>query len=149
MTTSTTTATALARALMEAMATGTPEDFARLVATDAHNREAAAEPPAARVPGPEGWYATALWLRGMFSDLSFEIHHAVADGTLVALHGTMRGVHTGRYTKYASDGTVVVDRPATGRAIATSRTGSAWPPDSSPSTGPTATTSAPPPSSAS
>jgi len=24
---------------------------------------------AARVPGPDGWYATALWLRGMFSDL--------------------------------------------------------------------------------
>ena len=111
----------LARALMEAMATGTPEDFGRLVAPDAYNREAAAEPAAARVPGPDGWYATALWLRGMFSDLSFEIHDAVADGTLVALHGTMRGVHTGRYTKYASDGTVVVDRPATGRAIATTQ----------------------------
>jgi predicted ester cyclase len=121
MTTSTTTATALALALMEAMASGAPEDFARLVAPDAHNREAASEPPASRVPGPDGWYATALWLRGMFSDLSFEIHEAVADGALVALHGTMRGVHTGRYTKYAPDGTVVVDRPATGRAIASTQ----------------------------
>jgi hypothetical protein len=53
MTTSTTTATALALALMEAMASGAPEDFARLVAPDAHNREAASEPPASRVPGPE------------------------------------------------------------------------------------------------
>jgi len=121
MTTSTTTAAELARALMEAMATGTPEDFARLVAPDADNREAAAEPPAARVPGPDGWYATALWLRGMFSGLSFEIHDAVADGTLVALHGTMRGVHTGRYTKYAPDGSLVVDRPASGRAFATTQ----------------------------
>jgi predicted ester cyclase len=118
MTTSTTTATALALAVMEAMESGGPEDFARLVAPDAHNREAAAEPPASRVPGPAGWYATALWLRGMFSDLRFEIHEAVADGTLVALHGTMHGVHTGRYTKYAPDGTVVVDRPPSGRAFA-------------------------------
>jgi predicted ester cyclase len=121
MTTSTTTAAALARALMEAMATGAPEDFGRLVAPEAYNREAVAEPPAARVPGPDGWYATALWLRGMFSDLTFEIHDVVTDGTLVALHGTMRGVHTGRYTKYAPDGSLVVDRPASGRAFATTQ----------------------------
>jgi predicted ester cyclase len=120
MTTSTTrptTAVALARAQIESMATGTFDDFARLIAPGARNREAVTEPPACREPGPAGWYATALWLRGMFSDLRWEIHEAVADGDLVAVHVTMRGVHTGRYTKYAPDGSLVVDRPATGRAF--------------------------------
>lgn len=121
MTTSMTTATALARAQIESMASGTLEDFARLVAPDAHNREAVTEPPAARVPGPDGFYATALWLRGMFSELRWEIHEVVADGDLVAAHTTMSGVHTGRFTKYAPDGTLVVDRPATGRPFATTQ----------------------------
>jgi predicted ester cyclase len=124
MTTSTTrptTAVALARAQIESMATGTFDDFARLIAPGARNREAVTEPPACREPGPAGWYATALWLRGMFSDLRWEIHEAVADGDLVAVHVTMHGVHTGRYTKYAPDGTLVVDRPASGRAFATTQ----------------------------
>jgi predicted ester cyclase len=124
MTTSTTrptTAVALARAQIESMATGTFDDFARLIAPGARNREAVTEPPACREPGPAGWYATALWLRGMFSDLRWEIHEAVADGDLVVLHVTMSGVHTGRYTKYAPDGTVVVDRPPSGRAFATTQ----------------------------
>jgi predicted ester cyclase len=124
MTTSTTrptTAVALARAQIESMATGTFDDFARLIAPGARNREAVTEPPACREPGPAGWYATALWLRGMFSDLRWEIHEAVADGDLVAVHVTMHGVHTGRYTKYAPDGTLVVDRPATGRTFATTQ----------------------------
>jgi predicted ester cyclase len=118
MTTTTPTSVALARSAIEAMASGAAEDFARIIAPDAHNREAATEPLACREPGPAGWYATALWLRDMFSDMRWEIHEAVADGDLVALHVTMRGVHTGRYTKYAPDGTVVVDRPPSGRAFA-------------------------------
>ena len=124
MTTPTTqpaTAVSLARAQLASMANGSFDDFARLVAPDARNREAATEPPACREPGPAGWYATALWLRGMFSDLRWDVHEAVADGDLVALHTTMRGVHTGRYTKYAPDGSLVVDRPPTGRAFATTQ----------------------------
>jgi predicted ester cyclase len=120
MTTST-TVTALVRTHMEAMASGTFDDFVRTVAPHAHNREARTEPPACREPGPAGWYATALWLRGMFSDLRWEIHEVIADGDLVALHATMSGVHTGRYTKYAPDGSLVVDRPPTGRAFATTQ----------------------------
>jgi predicted ester cyclase len=124
MTTSTTqpaAAVSLARAQIEAMATGTFDDFIRLIAPDARNREAVTEPPACREPGPAGWYATALWLRGMVSDLRWEIHEAVADGDLVAVHATMSGVHTGRYTKYPPDWTLLVDRPATGRAFATTQ----------------------------
>ena len=30
----------------------------------------------------------------------------------------MRGVHTGRYTEYAPDGGLVVDRPPSGRPVA-------------------------------
>jgi predicted ester cyclase len=119
-----TTAVALARAQFAAMESGSFDDFARTIAPDARNREAVAEPPACREPGPAGWYATALWLRDMFSDLRWEIHEAVADRDLVALHVTMSGVHTGRYTKYAPDGSLVVDRPATGRAF--SSTQSHW-----------------------
>ena len=104
------------------MANGTFDDFARLIAPDAHNRRGrTTEPPACREPGPAGWYATALWLRGMFSDLRWEIHEAVADGDLVALHVTMSGVHTGWYTKYAPDGSLVVDRRRPGARFATTQ----------------------------
>jgi len=115
------TAVSLARAQLAAMESGTFDEFARMIAPAARNREAVAEPPACRAPGPAGWYATALWLRGMFSELRWEIHEAVADGDLVALHVTMSGVHTGRYTKYAPDGSLVVDRPPTGGAFATTQ----------------------------
>jgi len=57
----------------------------------------------------------------MFSHLRWEIHEVVAEGDLVAVHATMSGVHTGRYTKYAPDGSLVVDRLAAGRAFATTQ----------------------------
>jgi predicted ester cyclase len=57
----------------------------------------------------------------MFSHLRFDVHEAVASENLVALHVTLSGVHTGRYTKYAPDGAMAVDRPATGRPFATTQ----------------------------
>ncbi len=57
---------------MDLMATGSREDFERVFHPQAVNREAAVEPPAARQPGPAGFYATALWLRAAFSGLRFE-----------------------------------------------------------------------------
>src|SRR5689334_10160910 len=85
---------------MHAMATGTLEDLRRCVHPDAVNREAADEPPAASVPGPDGFWATALWLRAAFSELEFTVHEVVTQGELVVVHNTMSGRHTGEMVMY-------------------------------------------------
>ena len=113
---------ALVRAQFALMAHGDLADFRRAVHPNATNREAAAEPLACRVGGPEGTHATALWLRAMFSGLHWEIHEIVAEGDLVVAHTTMTGRNTGRYTKYDADGGVAVSRPATGRSFAVRQT---------------------------
>ena len=107
---------------MQIMATGTMDDFERIVHPRAVNREAAAEPPATRVPGPAGFYATALWLRAAFADLAFEVHDAVADGDLVVVHNTMSGRHTGPFVVYGPDGGVAQVMPPTGKTFATTQT---------------------------
>ena len=48
-------------------------------------------PPSPRVPGADSFWSTALWLRAAFSGLRCDIHHAVADGDLVAVNATMDG----------------------------------------------------------
>lgn len=108
---------------LDLMATGTRDDFERIYHPDTVNREALVEPPAARVPGPGGIYATAQWLRGAFSDLRFEVHDAVEQGDLVALHVTMSGRHTGDFVNY-QPGTTIVESvmPATGKSFAVTQT---------------------------
>jgi predicted ester cyclase len=46
-------------------------------------------------PGIEGLIQTMRWLHGVFSDLRFEIHHAIGEGDTVAVHCTLTGRHTG------------------------------------------------------
>ena len=106
---------------MQIMVTGTMADFERIVHPRAVNRESAAEPPATRVPGPAGFYATALWLRTAFADLAFEVHDAVADGDLVVVHNTMSGRQVGAMVGYAADGSVAEAFPATGRTFASTQ----------------------------
>lgn len=118
MTTSTTDARTLMVECFADMAGADLEVFRRTCHPRAVNREAVEEPPDCRVGGPEGFHATALWLRGMFSDLRWEVHEAIAEGDLVASHVTMLGRHTGPFTKYAPDGTLEMERPATGRSFA-------------------------------
>jgi predicted ester cyclase len=117
----TTDARAFAIASMHAMASGTRDDLARVVHPDAVNREARDEPPAASTPGPDGFWATALWLRAAFADLAFDVHEVVSDGDLVVIHNTMSGRHTGDMVMY-TDGKVVSVMPPTGRRFASTQT---------------------------
>jgi predicted ester cyclase len=107
---------------VEIMATGEMPDFERIIHPEATTREAVAEPPATRGRGPAAFYATALWLRAAFADLHWEIHDAVAQGDLVALHGTMSGRHVGPFVSYDADGAVTEAFPPTGKSFATKQT---------------------------
>ena len=75
------------------MADGDRADFDPLYHPEAVDRENRVQPPSSRVPGPAGFYSTALWLRAAFADLHYDIHHAIADGDLVAVNSTMNGRH--------------------------------------------------------
>ena len=100
------------------MASGDRAAFDGLVHPDAVNHEARDEPPACRVPGPDGFHATALWLRAAFAELAFEVHEVVAQDDVVAVHLTMRGRHTGDFVVHAPDGSVADVFPPRGRTFA-------------------------------
>lgn len=104
------------------MARGTLAEFAEVVHPDAVNREAASEPPDCRGRGPAAFHATAEWMRGIFDDLAWEVHEAVVDGDLVAVHTTMSGRQTGVFVGYDLDGRPAQAFPATGRSFATTQT---------------------------
>ena len=108
-------------ASMQAMAHGTYADLNRLTHPEAVNREAVDEPPAASEPGAAGFWATALWLREAFSDLTFTIHEVVEAGDLVIVHNTMSGRHTGDFVGW-DHGEIEVVMPPTGREFASTQT---------------------------
>ena len=91
------------------MADGDRADFDPLYHPRAVDRENRVQPPSSRVPGPACFYSTALWLRAAFADLRYDIHHAVADGDLVAVNTTMNGRHVAPWAVYTGDG--AVDNP--------------------------------------
>lgn len=121
MTISTTDARTLMETHLAEMAGGDLEAFERSCHPTARDR-AAYTPPACRTPGAEGFHAIALWLRGMFSDLAWDVHEAIAQDDLVVAHTTMRGRHTGPLTTYSPDGDLVMDIPATGKEFAVTQT---------------------------
>jgi predicted ester cyclase len=104
------------------MADGDLREFEAVIHPKAVNREAAQEPMASRGMRPAAFYAPALWLRGAFSDLHFDIHEVVADGDLVAVHLTMSGRHTGPVVHYDGAGTVSQVMPPTGRTCSVTHT---------------------------
>lgn len=104
------------------MADGDRAAFDRVIAEKAVNHEAAVEPPAARVGGPAGFHATALWLRAAFADLAHRVDHVVTDGDLVVIDTTMSGRHVGPFAVYTPDGGVDQVWAPTGRTFAVKQT---------------------------
>ena len=103
---------------VHAMADGDRADFDSLYHPRAVDRESPVQPPPSRVPGPGGVYATALWLRAAFAGLHYDIHHAIADGTLVAVNSTMNGRHVAPWAVYTDGGAVDTVFPPTHQTFA-------------------------------
>jgi predicted ester cyclase len=103
---------------IHAMADGDRADFDALYHPQGVDRENAVQPPSSRVPGPAGFYATALWLRAAYADLHYDIHHAITDGDLVALNTTMNGRHSAPFAVYTDAGTVDTVFPPTNKTVA-------------------------------
>jgi predicted ester cyclase len=121
MTISITDARTLVEARFAEMASGDLASFERAHHPTARDR-APGGPPACSTPGAEGFHAGALWLRGMFSELAWDVHEAIAQNDLIAAYTTMRGRHTGPLTAYSPDGHLVRDVPATGKGFAVTQT---------------------------
>jgi predicted ester cyclase len=86
------------------------------------NAEAAAEPPAARVPGVAGLRGTYDWLHSAYEDLNWTIHTLVAEGEWVVARTTMSGRQVGPFVTYTPDGQVGAAFPATERRFAVLQT---------------------------
>jgi len=100
------------------MGEGDRADFDSLYHPNAVDRENQVQPPSSRVPGPAGCYSTALWLRAAFADLHYDIHHAIADGSMVAVHSTMSGRHVAPWVVYTESGDVDSVFPPTNKSFA-------------------------------
>lgn len=121
-TTSSTENKSVAARFMHMMADGDRDTFDRLVAPEAINRESRTEPPAARVPGPDGFYATALWLREAFGDFRHEVVHAVEEDDVVVLDTVMTARHVGPFVTYDERGRVDQVFAPTGKSFAVHQT---------------------------
>src|SRR5215471_20276668 len=109
---------AIAVRALHAMADADRADFDLLYHPRAVDRENPVQPPSSRVPGPAGFYSTALWLRAAFADLHYDIHHAIADGDVVAVNSTMNGRHVAPWAVYDADGAVDTVFPPTHKPFA-------------------------------
>jgi predicted ester cyclase len=110
--------TSLAVRSIHAMADGDRADFDTLYHPRATDRENQVQPPSSRVPGPVGFYSTALWLRAAFAGLHYDIHYALADGALVAVNATMNGRHVDPWGVYSDDGALDAVFPPTHKIFA-------------------------------
>jgi predicted ester cyclase len=107
---------AVAVRAIRAMADGDRASFDPLYHPRAADRDNG--PPSSRVPGPAGFYATALWLRNGFAGLRYDIHHAAAGGDLVAVNSTMSGRHVAPWAVYTDDSAVDAVFPPTNKTFA-------------------------------
>lgn len=112
----------IAARCIQIMADGDRDAFSQLVAPEAINREAQSEPPATRVSGPGGFYASALWLRAAFADLHHEVVEAVEEDGLVVLDTVMRARHVGPFVTYDQHGRVDQVVAPTGKSFSVRQT---------------------------
>jgi predicted ester cyclase len=103
---------------IHAMSDGERSDFEPLYHPRAVDHENRIQPPSSRIEGPEGFYATARWLRAAFGGLHYDVHHAVAGDDLVAVNSTMNGRHVSPWVVYTADGAVDSVFPPTNRVFA-------------------------------
>src|SRR3954447_4964205 len=103
---------------LHTMADGDRAAFLPLYEADAVDHENRVQPPSSRVPGADGFYSTALWLRAAFGGLHYDVHHAIADGDLVAVNSTMNGRHVSPWVVYNADETVDSVFPPTNKTFA-------------------------------
>jgi predicted ester cyclase len=99
-------AVTVAETAIDAVLHGSLADLGTVVAADATNREAIAEPPATRGLGPEAFHATGEWLREAFTDLSWKTERSIAEDDLVVTYGLLSGRHTGNFVVWTPDATV-------------------------------------------
>ena len=104
------------------MADGNRDEFHEVLHREFLNHEAKDEPPASRGRGPEAAYATALWLRDAFAELSWEIHEVVIEGDLAVVHCTMSGRHVRPFVEYDEEARIREVFPPTGKRFATTQT---------------------------
>ncbi|MBU3060126.1 ester cyclase [Nocardia sp. NEAU-G5] len=102
---------------LEIMGAGERADFDAVYHPRARNREARREPLACREPGPAGFYATALWLRGAFSGIQHRVNTVVAEGDLVCLDTVMSGRQVGPFVVFTPEGEVAREFPSYGRTF--------------------------------
>jgi predicted ester cyclase len=109
----------VAERAIQAVLAGSVADLAALTHPAAVNREAIAEPPAARGVGPTAFHATGEWLRTAFSDLVWTTERDVVEDDLVVTYGTLSGRHTGDFVVWTSEGTVERAFAPTGKTFTT------------------------------
>jgi len=100
------------------MANGSRADFDAVIHPHAVDRENNVQPPPSRVPGPAGFYSTAVWLRAAFADLHYDIHQVIANGDLVAVNSTMNGHYVAPFVVYTDDRQVDTAFPPTNKTFA-------------------------------
>lgn len=107
----------VAETAIDAVLRGSLADLRAVVAADATNREAIAEPPATRGLGPEAFHATGEWLREAFTDLVWTTERSIAEDDLVVTYGVLSGRHTGNFVVWTPGATVERVFVPTGRTF--------------------------------
>lgn len=106
---------------LEILSTGDRGHFDAVIHPAAH-REGTREAPAARLPGPHGFYSAALFLRAAVYELRHDIVHAIADDGVVCLETVMTGRRVGAFTLYTPTGEIERLIPADGTRFQVAQT---------------------------
>ncbi|MFJ9033723.1 ester cyclase [Streptomyces sp. NPDC102274] len=109
------------RRFYEALATGDTALVDEALATDWE-----AVPPLRTGSGPEGWKASIAHLRGVFSELTFEIEDVVMNGDMIAVRAVNRAKHTGELLGVEGTGREVEFRAADFHRVVDGRIVRTW-----------------------